>query len=63
MAKKGAREWTWVETEDKSIPRDRQQTERNKNNMKDGKLRIRKYHAITKKHEWYVEIKTSKAKK
>ena len=60
MAKKGAREWIWVETEDKTLPRLRIQTERNKNNIKEGKLRVRKFHAVTGKHEWFIEAKKSK---
>jgi ribosomal protein L33 len=57
MAKKGAREWVWMVTEDKSLPQHRIQSERNKNNHKDGKLRVRKYHPTTRQHEWYIETK------
>ena len=60
MAKKGNRAWTWMKPENKDLPQIRLQTERNKNNLTDGKLRVRKFHPLTKTHEWFVETKENK---
>jgi ribosomal protein L33 len=59
MAKKGNRNWVWMEPEDKAVPNIRLQTERNKVNLKE-KLRLKMFHPVVRQHLWFKETKASK---